>query len=167
MNWQLCVKRSQLLYSFGGVHHVENHVIVFISFGSLEYLIKEKYSHEIICMHTSCSFPKSIKTSMYRNHYSDVIIRMMASQITGVSIVYSYVCSGSDQRKHQRSASLAFAKGIHRWPFHDVKRYHWLFQLCRHLALSTQHKDRFPGKEVAKTPIRWSLDNLMFTMAIS
>ena len=32
----------------------------------------------------------------------------MASQITGVSIVYSTVCSGADQRKHQSSASLAF-----------------------------------------------------------
>ena len=32
------------------------------------------------------------------------------------SIVYSIVCSGADQRKHQRSASLAFGRGIHRWP---------------------------------------------------
>ena len=43
----------------------------------------------------------------------------MASQITGVSIVYSSVYSGADQRKHQNSASLAFVRGIHRWP---VKR---------------------------------------------
>ena len=40
----------------------------------------------------------------------------MASQITGVSIVYSTVCSGADQRKHQSFASLAFVRGIHRWP---------------------------------------------------
>ena len=38
----------------------------------------------------------------------------MASLVTGVSIVYSTVCSGGDQRKHQSSASLAFVKGIHR-----------------------------------------------------
>ena len=31
----------------------------------------------------------------------------MGSQITGVSIVCSTVCSGADQRKHQSSASLA------------------------------------------------------------
>ena len=31
-----------------------------------------------------------------------------ASQITGVSIVYSTVCSGADQRKHHSAASLAF-----------------------------------------------------------
>ena len=41
-------------------------------------------------------------------HYCDVIMRAMASQITGVLIFYSTVCSGADQRKHQSSASLAF-----------------------------------------------------------
>ena len=40
----------------------------------------------------------------------------MVSQITGVSIVCSTVCSGAHQRKHQSSASLAFVRGIHRWP---------------------------------------------------
>ena len=40
----------------------------------------------------------------------------MASHITGVSAVCSTVCSGTDQRKHQGSASLAFVRGIHRWP---------------------------------------------------
>ena len=40
----------------------------------------------------------------------------MASQITGVSIVCSKVCSDTDQRKHQSSASLAFVSGNHRWP---------------------------------------------------
>ena len=49
-------------------------------------------------------------------HYSDVIISTMASQITSVSTVYSTVCSGSDRRKHQSSASLAFVRGILRWP---------------------------------------------------
>ena len=49
-------------------------------------------------------------------HYSDVIMSAMASQITGVSIVCSTVCSGAGQRKHQSSASLAFVRGIHRWP---------------------------------------------------
>ena len=49
-------------------------------------------------------------------HYSDVIMNPMASQITGVSIVCTTVCSGTDQRNHQSSASLAFARGIHRWP---------------------------------------------------
>ena len=48
----------------------------------------------------------------------------MTSQITGVSIAYSAVCSSSE-RKHQSSASLAFLRGIHRWPVnfpHKIKR---------------------------------------------
>ena len=39
----------------------------------------------------------------------------MASQITSLSIVYSDVYSGVDQRKYQSSASLPFVWGIHRW----------------------------------------------------
>ena len=44
------------------------------------------------------------------------MIGTMASQITGVSIVYSAVVSDADQRKHRWSALLAFVWGIHRWP---------------------------------------------------
>ena len=40
----------------------------------------------------------------------------MASQITGVSIARSSLCSGADESKHQNSAPLAFVRGIHRWP---------------------------------------------------
>ena len=39
----------------------------------------------------------------------------MASQITGVSIVYLTVCPGAD-KKHRSSASLSFVRGIHQWP---------------------------------------------------
>ena len=35
---------------------------------------------------------------------------------TGISIICSTVCSGVAQRRHQSSASLAFVRGIHRWP---------------------------------------------------
>ena len=55
-------------------------------------------------------------TSRRRNHYSDVIMSTIASQITNITIVYSTIYSGADQRKHQSSASLAFVQGIHRWP---------------------------------------------------
>ena len=40
----------------------------------------------------------------------------MASQITSLTIVYSIVYSGADQRKIQSSTSLAFVRGIHWWP---------------------------------------------------
>ena len=41
------------------------------------------------------------------NHYSDVMMGAMPSQITSVTIVYSTVYYGPEQRKHQSSASLA------------------------------------------------------------
>ena len=40
----------------------------------------------------------------------------MGSQITSVWVVYSTVCSGAYRRIHQSSVSLAFVRGIHRWP---------------------------------------------------
>ena len=55
-------------------------------------------------------------------HYSDVTMSVMASRITGVSIVCSAVCSGVAQRKHQSSASLAFVRGIHRWPVDSLHK---------------------------------------------
>ena len=41
---------------------------------------------------------------------------MLASQITSLTVVYSIVYSGVNQRKHQSSASLAFVREIHRGP---------------------------------------------------
>ena len=49
-------------------------------------------------------------------HYTDVIMSEVASQITSLASVYSTVKLGVDQRKHQSSASLAFVRGIHRRP---------------------------------------------------
>ena len=46
------------------------------------------------------------------DHYSDVIMSAVTSQITGVLMVCSTVWSGADQTKYQSSASLAFV----RWP---------------------------------------------------
>ena len=47
-------------------------------------------------------------------HYSDVIMSTMESRITSLTILYSTIYSGANQRKHQSSASLAFVRGIHR-----------------------------------------------------
>ena len=58
-----------------------------------------------------------IISESYIAHYSDVIMGAIASQITSLTIAYSIVYSGGDQREHQSSASLcAFVRGIHRWP---------------------------------------------------
>ena len=47
----------------------------------------------------------------------------IASQITSLTIVYSTVYSDADQRKHQSSASLAFVRGIHRWPVNSSHKW--------------------------------------------
>ena len=76
-------------------------------------------------------------TGLLCKHYSDVIMSMIASQITGVSIVYSTIYSGAHQRKHQSSVSLAFVRGIHRSPSQ------WR-ENCFHLIMSSW-----------KLPARW------------
>ena len=48
-------------------------------------------------------------------NYSDVIMTIMSSQITSLAVVYSIFYSDADQR-NQSSVSLAFVRGIHRWP---------------------------------------------------
>ena len=62
------------------------------------------------------SFVASIEDWFMIFHYDDVIMDAIASQITSFTIVYSAVYSDADQSKHQSSASLAFVRGIHRWP---------------------------------------------------
>ena len=49
-----------------------------------------------------------VRSGLY--HYNDVIMGAMASKITSLTMVYSTVYSGADQRKHQSSASLAFVR---------------------------------------------------------
>ena len=66
------------------------------------------------------------KTQNYRengNHYCDVIMGAVASQITSLTTVYSTVYSDADQRKHQSSASLAFVRGIHRGPVNSPHKW--------------------------------------------
>ena len=45
-----------------------------------------------------------------------ICLHFLITMITSISIVCSTVCSGTDERKHQSSASLCFVKGIHQWP---------------------------------------------------
>ena len=61
--------------------------------------------------------------SLSISHYDDVTMSLMASQITSLTIVYSTVYSGEDQRKHQSSASLAFVRGIHRGPVNSPHKW--------------------------------------------
>ena len=47
----------------------------------------------------------------------------IASQITSLTIVYSIVNSGADQRKHQSSALLAFVRRIYRRPVNSPHKW--------------------------------------------
>ena len=60
---------------------------------------------------------------IYKYHYNDLIMGAIASQITSLTIVYSMVYSGADQRKHESSASLAFQRGIHRGPVNSPHKW--------------------------------------------
>ena len=59
-------------------------------------------------------FKKCAISNYNTNLYTDVIMTEGASQITSLTIVYSAVYSGWDQRKHQSPAVLAFVREIHR-----------------------------------------------------
>ena len=69
-----------------------------------EWWMKEQDSSYMFDIMPTCDIWNQI-------YYSDVIMSAMASQTTGVSMVYSTLCSGADQRKHQSSSSLAFVMG--------------------------------------------------------
>ena len=56
-------------------------------------------------------------------HYSDIIMGAIASQITSLTIIYSTVYSNADQRKHQSSMSLAFVWEIHRGPVNSPHKW--------------------------------------------
>ena len=75
---------------------------------------------------SSCETPHIFIICVMMNgsfiHQNDVIISAMASQITSLTSVYSTVYSGADQRKHQGFASLAFERGINRWPVNSAHK---------------------------------------------
>ena len=56
-------------------------------------------------------------------HYDDVIMGMMASQITSLTVVYPTFYSGAHQSKHQSSTPLAFVWGIHRGPVNSTQKW--------------------------------------------
>ena len=78
---------------------------------------KDSYAYTILVGIFAHKFDKSrwyfrlfdIKT--WHVHYNDVIMSAIASQITSLTFFCSSVYSGTDQRKHQSSASLAFVTG--------------------------------------------------------
>ena len=75
---------------------------------SIPYILQITFSGTWPWVRDSINSPSEIDLNL--NHYGDVMMGTIASQITGLTIVYS------DERKHQSSTSLAFMQGIHRGP---------------------------------------------------
>ena len=60
----------------------------------------------------------------------DVIVDAIMSLITSLAIVYSTVYSFADQRKYRCSVSLAFVRGIHRWPVNSPHKWPVTRKMC-------------------------------------
>ena len=71
----------------------------------------------------SCTPPPPTTRPQKAWHYSDAIMGAMASQNTSLTSVYWTVYSGAHQRKYQSPASLAFVRGIHRWPVNSPHKW--------------------------------------------
>ena len=79
------------------------------------------FQHMIIKHGSSIYLIQFPYTKMF--HCNDVITGAMASHITSITIVYSSFYSDADQRKHQRSTSLAFVRGIHWGPVNSPHKW--------------------------------------------
>ena len=104
------------------------------------------YSSPIIPLSLSCAWitnnigRKNISVVLHEfDHYNDVIMNAIASQITSLTTVDSTVYSRTGQRKHKSSASLAFVMGINRWPASNAEN---VFIWWRHYDLSDARKCR-------------------------
>ena len=78
---------------------------------------------ETVSMSLCCHTQRICRNIIFSPHHGDVIMGVMASQITSLTIVYTIVYSGADQRKYQSSTSLAFVWGIHRWPVYSPHKW--------------------------------------------
>ena len=98
-------------------------------------------------------------SNMTHYHYSDVIMGAMVAQITSLTIVYSSVYSGADERKGQSTASLAFVWVVHRWPVNSphkwpvTRKMHLMTSSCNHRFLL--HSRRLPWLFVLSLIIAW------------
>ena len=84
------------------------------------------------------------------SHYDDVIMGAISSQITSLTIVYSTVYLDADQRKHQSSASLAFVRGIQRWPVNSPHKWPVMRKIFPFDDVIMRNRDRWMGIWVDK-----------------
>ena len=93
-------------------------------------MIDTTYSQQVVC-------------GYFMFHCGDVMITAMAFQITSPTSVFSTVYSDADQRKHQSSASLAFAcegNSPVTGEFHAQEASNVSIWLMRELRMRKDHK---------------------------
>ena len=143
-NWRLPESKQKQWWYI----HLERFSTRQLSIGSSLYLCCVDFSKAFDIVNRHILFYNIMNSGWYGNvidimhnlhiwciHYSDVIMGSMTSQITSVSIVYSTVCSGADQRKHQ-SSLLIF--DIHDSRMHISHLYaaRWTcIHVCTHMFL--------------------------------
>ena len=110
VNMNVCLT-AQPIQQKGSIKAEHNWSFVRVSTGH-QWIFSQRMSH------TEMAF-NVVQSSC---HYIDVIMGAIATQITSLTIVYSTVYSGADQRKHQSSA-LAFVWGIHRGPVNSPHKW--------------------------------------------
>ena len=112
-------------------HHAHYDIIVICRM-EIHWQVHWKYNYICVCVHVSLacvhiqsgtvitwsSRAQCCTQSLLWHHNG-----AMASQITSLTTVYSTVHSGTDQRKHQSWASLAFMWGIHRSPVNSPHKW--------------------------------------------
>ena len=114
--WTICW--STISHILPIIHHIllilknkKIHGVFYIWWTSSGYWVIKAH------MSVSAGYEAIVALREYTWHDNDVIMSAMASLITGVLIVYSTVFFKAQMNeKHQSSASLAFVRGIHRWP---------------------------------------------------
>ena len=145
---EACINRLCKLYTGAGKQHATWTITT-----GLVVLCYNGIRLKLMCTGNVTSQPSHERPKHGALHYNDVIMDTMASEITSLTIVYSTVYSGADQRKHQSSMSLAFVWGIHRGPVNSahkwpVTRKMFPFDDVIMLSLITFHIFRlfnFPG----------------------
>ena len=90
-----------------------NNVLIIISAILCLRRLKKSSGNSRLLLQNFVLHPSFVKIN---KHYNDVIMGAIGSQITSLHDYSLNRLSGTDQRKHQSSASLAFVRGIHRWP---------------------------------------------------
>ena len=121
--FELCLKRISEKGPMSRCRAYRAECSVYLPYKSkwITHTVLPLWEDESIIEWKPCCRPPEL--DMPYSHYSDVIMGAMASQITSLTIVYSTVYSGADQRKLQSSASLTFVRKIHRWPVNSPHKW--------------------------------------------